>query len=72
MSLLPPAPCMNCDLAEHLVDNTERSDDQKPTNRLYEGFDSKWLKKVFYHNISSDSAYYFLKAEWTPSLNIHQ
>ena len=74
MSLWPP--CMYCDLAEYLVDNSERDLRTRLLTDYKEGkafsyFDSKWLKEVFYHNISSDSAYCFLKAECTPSMNIH-
>ena len=66
---------MYCDLAEYLVDTSERDlrtwllTDYKEGKAFFY-FDSKWLKEVFYHNISSESPYGFVKAEGTPSMNI--
>lgn len=38
--------------------------------KAYSYFDSKWLKEVFYHRVSSTSDVCFLKSEYTPSQHI--
>ena len=38
--------------------------------KTYSYFDSKWLRNVYYHQISSPSKYCFMKSESTPSENI--
>jgi hypothetical protein len=73
MELWPP--CMYVDIASYLVDITERAlRDRLMTDykegKAYSYFDSKWLKEVFYHPISTDSQYCFVKAECTPSQRV--
>lgn len=70
-------PCMYGDLAEYLVDRSERElrswlmTDYKQ-GKAFSYFDSRLLKEVFFHKISEHSPYCFLKAECTPSMNVSQ
>ena len=68
-------PCMYCDIAEYLVGSGERDLRTRLLKGYKEGksysyFDSQWLKEVFYHEITPDSTYCFLKANCTPSMKI--
>ncbi|XP_034030131.1 uncharacterized protein LOC117513977 [Thalassophryne amazonica] len=68
-------PCMFYDMSEYLISRVERDlqtrllTDYKE-GKAYSYFDSKWLKEVYYHPISDNSVYCFLKADYTPSMNI--
>ncbi len=68
-------PCMYGDLAEYLVSKGERDlrtrllTDYKD-GKSFSYFDSKWLREVFYHNVSEESPLCFMKAQCTPSMNI--
>jgi hypothetical protein len=51
------------DLADRLMGDYKEG-------KAYSYFSSKWLKEVFYHPISADSALCFLSAQCTPSQHI--
>ena len=73
MSMWPPT--MYGDIAEYLVDSSERDLRTRLLTDYKEGkafsyFDSKWLKEVYYHPVSDSSEYCFLKAKCCPSMNV--
>ena len=53
------------------TDMTKRLISDYKEGKAYSYFTSKWLKEVFYHEISSSSIYCFLKSETTPSQSIN-
>lgn len=73
ISLWPPT--MYGDISEYLVDKNERDLRTRLLTDYKDGkgfsyFDSKWLKEVFYHHVSEESDYCFLKSKCCPSMKI--
>ena len=54
----------NVDLGKRLLNDYKEG-------KAYSYFDSKWLKEVHYHQITSSSKYCFIKSESTPSQSIN-
>ena len=73
MKMWPPI--FSVQIAEFLLTSNQKDLGKRLLSDYKEGkaysyFDSKWLREVFYHPISSSSDVSFLKSESTPSQHI--
>ena len=57
-------PAEQCSLAKRMLSDYKEG-------KAYSYFESSWLKEVYFHPISCESAYCFLRSESTPSQNIN-